>query len=329
MRFMVDAELAEHFFDTRQQRFGLRGRDLCARVTKTLMIAVVSTHLHFHFLCATLAGDANAPWNWRTSQYRLCAWGRPSAGRLRKLSSKRYFCRHTATVQRLPQRSYRRGKTAKSCPLKQSMRRLPSIIKLDQCAFRSRERFKVMCVLSQWYVGARKKPPAHIASPNACDDCHVTSNWTNVRFDHSSVTGSCASCHNGSTATGKPPTHIPSNNICEDCHVTSTWTNVRFDHSATTAQCSTCHNNTTATGKPPTHIASSNTCEIAMWHRHGRMFRLIIQVLQAPVQAATMDQQPQANHRRMCRAPTPAKTVTLRPHGRMCASTTQRQQRNA
>ena len=95
---------------------------------------------------------------------------------------KRHFCRHAATMQRLPQRGYRRGKTAKSCPLKQSMRRLPSVIKLDQCTFRSRRAFQGHVRPVTMALGRQEKTPAISASPNACDDCHVTSTWTNVRF---------------------------------------------------------------------------------------------------------------------------------------------------
>ncbi|MCZ4263483.1 hypothetical protein O4G76_21930, partial [Limimaricola sp. G21655-S1] len=66
---------------------------------------------------------------------------------------------------------------------------------------------------------ATGKPGNHIPSSNTCDDCHVVTDWTDVRFDHASVSGACASCHNGSTATGKPGNHIPSSNTCDDCHV--------------------------------------------------------------------------------------------------------------
>ena len=89
---------------------------------------------------------------------------------------------------------------------------------------------------------ATGKPVNHIATNNICEDCHVTANWTTIHFDHSAVSGTCASCHNGTTATGKPVNHIATNNVCEDCHVTANWTTIHFDHSAVSGTCASCHN---------------------------------------------------------------------------------------
>ena len=51
--------------------------------------------------------------------------------------------------------------------------------------------------------------------------CHTTTTWRPVaRVDHAQVTGSCYSCHNGTTATGKHATHIQSTNNCAACHAT-------------------------------------------------------------------------------------------------------------
>jgi hypothetical protein len=89
----------------------------------------------------------------------------------------------------------------------------------------------------------------------------VTTAWSNVRVEHSAVTGTCASCHNGVTATGKTPSHISSSDTCDDCHVTTGWTNVRMDHNAVTGSCSSCHNGVTATGKTPSHVQTSAECD--------------------------------------------------------------------
>ncbi len=110
-------------------------------------------------------------------------------------------------------------------------------------------------------ISASKKPSHHIQSNENCGDCHTDKNWSSARMDHSSVTGSCLTCHNGTTATGKHALHVQSNNTCEDCHTSSAWIPARFDHSSVTATCSTCHNGTTATGKHATHIQSNNTCD--------------------------------------------------------------------
>jgi hypothetical protein len=100
-----------------------------------------------------------------------------------------------------------------------------------------------------------------MATSNTCDDCHVTTSWTNVRFDHNGVTGSCASCHNGTTATGKTPTHIQTAADCGDCHSTVAWTPARFDHASVSGSCGTCHNGSAATGRPANHFTTSLGCE--------------------------------------------------------------------
>jgi hypothetical protein len=85
--------------------------------------------------------------------------------------------------------------------------------------------------------------------------------WIPAGFDHSGVTGTCSTCHNGATATGKPPTHVATTAQCDSCHSTTAWIPAGFDHSAVTGTCSTCHNGATATGKPPTHIATTAQCD--------------------------------------------------------------------
>jgi hypothetical protein len=65
----------------------------------------------------------------------------------------------------------------------------------------------------------------------------VTTSWSNVRFDHASVNGSCSTCHNGRVATGKTANHIPSANSCDDCHVTSSSINVPYDHDSQNRYC--------------------------------------------------------------------------------------------
>ncbi len=105
-------------------------------------------------------------------------------------------------------------------------------------------------------VLAPGKPVTHITTTAQCDQCHNTTSYTDVRFDHSLTNGSCVSCHSGVTAIGKPPTHIATSASCDTCHSTSTWTVSRFDHTSITGSCASCHNGTTATGKPPTHIAT-------------------------------------------------------------------------
>jgi Cytochrome c7 and related cytochrome c len=105
-----------------------------------------------------------------------------------------------------------------------------------------------------------------------CSDCHTNfSTWSPASFDHSKVSGVCATCHNGTTTMGagklltaKLPTHIATNLGCENCHTTTTWKTSLFNHSQIgTATCVSCHDGAQATGKMNAtiaHIPSDNNC---------------------------------------------------------------------
>jgi len=83
-------------------------------------------------------------------------------------------------------------------------------------------------------VSASAKPLNHIVSSPDCAACHAGDQWdSRVLVDHAEVSGSCASCHNGTTALGKPVNHIPSGETCDDCHTTTAWTPAVFDCSTT------------------------------------------------------------------------------------------------
>jgi len=110
-------------------------------------------------------------------------------------------------------------------------------------------------------IASSIKPISHLQTSAPCDDCHTDNSWTLVRMDHSELTGSCFSCHNGVKATGKPLDHVRSSNECDNCHLTVAWVPARFDHSNITTQCFTCHNGVEATGKPLDHVQSDNTCD--------------------------------------------------------------------
>jgi len=105
------------------------------------------------------------------------------------------------------------------------------------------------------------KPLDHVITSNHCDDCHTTFTWLEVRFEHSSVLGSCSSCHNDIQAAGKPADHVVTTAECDMCHNTFSWHSIRFDHSRITAPCSSCHNGTDATGKPMDHLATTSECD--------------------------------------------------------------------
>ncbi len=112
-----------------------------------------------------------------------------------------------------------------------------------------------------------------------CSQCHVTSGWKNVVFDHSKtsfqLTGlhtnvQCKSCHVNGVFKGTPKNcyacHAGKDKHngqfgtdCSSCHVTSGWKNVTFDHSKTAfpltgshmkAACLSCHQNGVYKGTP-------------------------------------------------------------------------------
>jgi hypothetical protein len=103
------------------------------------------------------------------------------------------------------------------------------------------------------YGGAVGKPanPVHVGV-TVCESCHKsTSSWQNVQYTHAPGnqvgSGTCDTCHNGSTATGKTAGHIPvqvATVKCDGCHRSQ----VAFSQGTTTnhsllgAQpCKTCH----------------------------------------------------------------------------------------
>ena len=74
--------------------------------------------------------------------------------------------------------------------------------------------------------------------------------------------GTCATCHNGTTAKGKPTNHLPTTASCDTCHRTTAWIPATFSHTGIAAgTCMTCHNGSTATGKPGGHIVTTASCD--------------------------------------------------------------------
>jgi hypothetical protein len=82
-------------------------------------------------------------------------------------------------------------------------------------------------------VKATGKPTSHIPTTQECNACHSTLAWIPAAFSHTGITGNCASCHNGTTATGTSTGHMtfPVNNFdCSHCHTTAAWTPNTFKH---------------------------------------------------------------------------------------------------
>jgi hypothetical protein len=119
------------------------------------------------------------------------------------------------------------------------------------------------CVTCHSAASGNGKPPGHIATRDACQNCHTTLAWLPVsKVDHSQVLGTCASCHNGTIAKGKSSSHLPTTAACESCHTTNAWTPARFDHAAVAPHgCTTCHNALRAIGLPRAHIPTTQQCD--------------------------------------------------------------------
>ncbi len=115
------------------------------------------------------------------------------------------------------------------------------------------------------YPNGRGKPASHSSGPKAtgaCNTCHIkggTSSWLPAGFDHSTVTrGTCATCHNGSSATGKTASHTGSKATlsCDNCHSTTAWLPASFSHSGVApGTCATCH----AAQRPASHASRGYT----------------------------------------------------------------------
>jgi hypothetical protein len=116
------------------------------------------------------------------------------------------------------------------------------------------------CVSCHNGVLAPGKPAVHIASNNACENCHTTFAWLPARFDHRGVAAACAGCHNGITAPGKPIRHVQTAQDCGACHGTITWAAAAFSHLGISATCQSCHNGVTAAGKQVQHVNTTLDC---------------------------------------------------------------------
>lgn len=103
-----------------------------------------------------------------------------------------------------------------------------------------------------------EKPATHLPTSDLCTACHLPAGWTLGGVDHTQVIGSCASCHNGTLASGKPTFHIPSTDICDSCHNTIHWlplASTSVDHAQVIGVCSSCHS------LPAGHVATSLECD--------------------------------------------------------------------
>lgn len=113
-----------------------------------------------------------------------------------------------------------------------------------QGVFKGTPRECVGCHTQGSRIASTFKTANHPLTAMPCSQCHSSQvSWAGARFDHTGVApGSCASCHNGVTATGKPPRHVVTNASCDQCHRTTAWVPAGFDHTGVApGACETCH----------------------------------------------------------------------------------------
>jgi len=92
------------------------------------------------------------------------------------------------------------------------------------------------------------KDTNHLPTQQDCYFCHTTVidgfGPTNSIFDHVGISGNCASCHNGTYATGKDdtpnPPHPTTTADCGLCHNTVSFADAVFDHTGRIDNCEEC-----------------------------------------------------------------------------------------
>ncbi len=110
-----------------------------------------------------------------------------------------------------------------------------------------------------------KTDTPHIPTTDDCVLCHKAgATFAEAVFNHQGIVDNCASCHDGSYATGMSSEHvaIAPTQDCSDCHNTEDFSGAKFDHNGIEDNCSSCHDGVTAPGKtpPPGHVPTNQDC---------------------------------------------------------------------
>jgi hypothetical protein len=119
-----------------------------------------------------------------------------------------------------------------------------------------------------WTAGSPKANHIPTTSYPLCSSCHSTTVWKPSTFAHTGVVaGSCATCHNGTGATGPDGNH-PASTLgtgatykCDACHRTTAWLPPTFLHTGVTTGCAGCHKTGFATAPSTTHFITTKVCE--------------------------------------------------------------------
>ena len=119
------------------------------------------------------------------------------------------------------------------------------------------------------------KAPGHLPTEQDCDVCHTNNAFNPSTFNHSGITGNCASCHDGNAnhvsagARGATNTelHRSTTQDCGVCHNTVNFAGAFVDHSGPEVvgkRCDTCHDGGTggAIGKHNGHVVTNEDCSV-------------------------------------------------------------------
>ena len=103
----------------------------------------------------------------------------------------------------------------------------------------------------------------HVVTTQDCGICHAAGgSFKPAVFNHIGIVDNCASCHDGTEATGSPndPIHQNTTEDCSVCHNTTAFAGASFAHQGIVDNCVSCHNGTTATGKSNFHVPTGGDC---------------------------------------------------------------------
>ncbi len=116
----------------------------------------------------------------------------------------------------------------------------------------------------------------HLPTDQDCRFCHTVTAFTPTVFDHSGITGNCASCHDGKNdatgAIGVSVDHILTTVDCAACHNTASFTPAFVDHSSPEVvgkRCDSCHDGVAAKGTNPGHVSFPATQDCSACHVTG------------------------------------------------------------
>ena len=131
------------------------------------------------------------------------------------------------------------------------------------------------CHTSQFFPAPTTliKSTSHLPTVQDCDVCHAVAGFTPSNFNHTGISGNCASCHNGNfvgiNARGptNSPVHQNTPSDCSACHNTTDFAAAFVDHTSPevlNSRCDSCHNGIVATGKDAkaNHVTTIEDCSV-------------------------------------------------------------------